>query len=85
MMSLSPPRPSCVPSVSLGYQLCLSPGHGILLLPITGFSGITQAKPQIIVMTTMDQIQMLVPMKLSQLGPRHPPQLSCCQEGPRID
>lgn len=71
-MSLSPPKPSCVPSVSLHYRLCL--GHGILLLPITGFSGITQTKPQIILMTTMDQIRMLVPSEAVTAG--DPPSLS---------
>lgn len=56
-----PPNPAVSHLFPWVISSALSSGHGILLLPITGFSGITRTKPQITVMTTMDQIQMLVP------------------------
>lgn len=74
-MSLSPPTQLC-PICFSGLSALPCPlAIGILLLPITGFSGITQTKPQIIVMTTMDQIQMLVPSEAVTAGDPHLSQL----------
>lgn len=78
VMSLSPPNPA----VSHLFRCIISPG--ILLLPITGFSGITRAKPQIILMTTTDQVRMLLPSEAVTAGDPPTP-LNCCQEGPRTE
>lgn len=73
-MSLSPPNPAVSHLFCCVIGSALSSGRGILLLPITGFSGITQTKPQIIAMTTTDQIRMLVPSEAVTAG--DPPSLS---------